>query len=597
LPIDAFAPGENITAEVVEIKGHNRAFCNIGAGNLAVLYISDTSQSPPEDIRSVLKVGDIVDARVKQIDKTRGRITLTTRKDTKPISAFEYGQEVMGTVTSIRPWGVYFNIGADNDAMLHISDLSRSPPENINDFKIGAVVETRVKAINNLKGQVALTRRHDTKSVSAFVIGQEVSGKVVSIGSSEAHCDIGADNNAVLHISDISQSPLEGINDVVKVGDIVKARVKKLDTLLGRIDLTKQVGTKPINAFEIGEEVRGKVVYIESGWALCNIGSDDLQNGLALLHKRDFSERPPEDMRDMLKVGDAVEARVNGIDKTRGRVTLTTRKDTRPINHLVTGQLIFGKVTSIHPWGAYCDIGADRAATLSISDISQSPPKDMHGVLKVGDAVKARVKGIDKSSGRVTLTTREDTKSNNAFAIGQEVTGKIIGIKPWGAFCNICADDNALLHISDISQTPPRDIRDVLKVGDAVQARVKGRDKNGNRISLTTREDTKPMKDFKIGDKVVGKVMSLTSWGAYCHIGADVNALLHISDISKSPPENINHVLKVGDAVEARVKAIDEKHGRIGLTKRWDDTRPGSHFELLMSALSDDISDVEFVSA
>src|SRR5437763_1563939 len=170
------------------------------------------------------------------------------------------------------------------------------------------------------------------------------------------------------------------------------------------------------------------------------------------------------------------------------------------------------------------------------------------------------------------------------YPVGARVGGKVVSLTDYGAFVELEAGVEGLIHVSEMSWSKRvKHPSKILNVGDTVDAMVLGVDPTARRISLGLKQvETNPWHDladkYPVGSKITGKVRNLTEFGAFVEVEDDIDGLIHISDMSWS--KRIKHpseVLKKGDVVEAMVLNIDAEHQRLSLglkqlaTDIWDD--------------------------
>ena len=154
--------------------------------------------------------------------------------------------------------------------------------------------------------------------------------------------------------------------------------------------------------------------------------------------------------------------------------------------------------------------------------------------------------------------------------VGDVIEGTVKNITDFGAFVDIGGMDG-LLHISEISWGRVESPKKVFKVGDKVRCFIK--DITGNKIALSAKfEDENPWKDlstrFPVGSVVTGTVARMTDFGAFIQLDEGVDALLHVSQISKNHVAKPSDVLKIGDEVTAEVTEVNEETNRISLSVR-----------------------------
>lgn len=170
---------------------------------------------------------------------------------------------------------------------------------------------------------------------------------------------------------------------------------------------------------------------------------------------------------------------------------------------LEPGMELSGTVRSIQSYGAFVDIGVDRDGLVHISELKDGFVEKVEDVVKPGDAVTVRVKEVDRERGRISLTMRSERPARKKepkakrlrlkdLTEGQEVTGKVTSIVDFGAFVDIGATTDGLVHISELSDERINKVSDVLEVGQDVKVRVLQIDRKRNRISLTMKEQVAP---------------------------------------------------------------------------------------------------------
>jgi predicted RNA-binding protein with RPS1 domain len=168
----------------------------------------------------------------------------------------------------------------------------------------------------------------------------------------------------------------------------------------------------------------------------------------------------------------------------------------------------------------------------------------------------------DKRRGR-PRTRLEDV------TVGTEIHGRVVGLAKFGAFVDIGAMTDGLVHISEFSKRGVRRVEDVLKSGDAVDVWVKDVDVAGNKISLTMRQPAlHPMSGLKEGDVLTGTVTTVAVYGAFVDIGSDTEGLVHVSEMSSGFVQRPEDVVKNGETVEVRIKEIDRSKPRISLSMK-----------------------------
>jgi small subunit ribosomal protein S1 len=230
------------------------------------------------------------------------------------------------------------------------------------------------------------------------------------------------------------------------------------------------------------------------------------------------------------------------------------------------------------PYGAFIELEPGVEGLVHVTELSWTKriakPSD---VLKPDQEVEAVVLGINKDEQKISLGIRQlETnpwdKALEKYPPGTRIKGKIRNLTSYGAFVELEEGLDGMIHVSDISWT--RKINhpsEVLKKGDEVEAQVLEIDKANQRIAVGVKQLTEDPwsnidKYYKVGDLVNGQVTKLASFGAFVGLAHDIDGLVHISQVSEERVEKIKNVLKVGQAVTARVIKIDKTDRRIGLS-------------------------------
>ncbi len=167
----------------------------------------------------------------------------------------------------------------------------------------------------------------------------------------------------------------------------------------------------------------------------------------------------------------------------------------------------------------------------------------------------------------------------DSFLPGETLRGVIRSVQPYGAFVDVSAERDGLVHISELRDGFVEKVEDVVKEGDEVEVRVKEVDTERGRLSLTMRSEQAVieeqeqkqrirLRDLAEGQEIVGTVTSIVDFGAFVDIGARTDGLIHISELSSDRVNRVNDVVSEGQEVTVRVLNVDRKRNRISLTMR-----------------------------
>ena len=218
---------------------------------------------------------------------------------------------------------------------------------------------------------------------------------------------------------------------------------------------------------------------------------------------------------------------------------------------------------------------------MHVSEMSWGRPVNHPSeIVKVGDRVEVVVLSIDEDRREISLGLKQASGDpwadvEKRFPVGSRVKGAVRNLTGYGAFVELAEGVDGLLHVSDISWTKKINHPSaVLKKGDEVEALVLSVDSERKRVALGLKQlDEDPWANnipgrYKPGDKVKGKVTKLANFGAFVEIEADLEGLLHVSEISDDKVEKPEDVLKVDQEVELTVINVDAKDRKIGLSMK-----------------------------
>ncbi|KXZ44377.1 hypothetical protein GPECTOR_68g348 [Gonium pectorale] len=550
------------------------AFVDLGPGHLAFLREADVTGALlffHNGLSGALAVGDSITAQcraqarrqVKEVNRKAGHVWLSTkvlepkRGDMAHSAKMVYeraeetwrlrrqkrlkpGELVYGKVTSVEPSGAWVDLGTTLPGFLHASRISSQHVASAADvLAVGDEVTALVRWTEEGSRVILSTKElepergdmlRDPKAVYARAeatdrrrrqalpkLGAVVSGLVEHIDPAQrAMIDLGGGLTGLLRNSDVSADPVGDLREVLALGAEVTAQVKGVDSETGCVWLTTSALERapgdmlrnPSMVYEraeetarthrpplpkVGDLVSGLVEFIEpSLGALVNVGPGPL----ALLRREDVSEMWREladthDLEEVLPLGDEVKAQ--------------------------PGKLIYGKVTSVGPSGAWVDLGTTLAGFLHVSRISSGQVASAADVLAEGDEVKALVR-YDQQEKRVILSTKELEPQPGTTDLGASdmlrdpkmvytraektarlrwaalpqarelVSGVVEYIQDKKlAFVDLGCGPLGMMSNWDVSSTPVKDIRTVLSVGDRVAAQVRRLEPETYRVWLNTR--------------------------------------------------------------------------------------------------------------
>lgn len=421
----------------------------------------------------------------------------------KIVNTCEEGSVITGRVRSKVKGGLVVNIGVD--AFLPSSQVDIQAPKNLDQF-VGQTFDFKVVKINRERKNIVVSRRElieerrqDKKReiLSKIIPGETRRGMVKNITDYGAFIDLdGLDG--LLHITDMSWGRVSHPSEMVKTGEEITVCIIDIDTNRERVSLgLKQLSSNPWDdiegKFPINAKVRGKVVNLVPYGAFIEL--EEGVEGLVHVTEMSWTKRITKP-GEVLNVGDEVDAVVLGIQKDDQKISLGLRQlDVNPwdmaTHNYPPGARVRGKVRNLTSYGAFVELEEGIDGMVHVSDMSWTRkinhPSEM---VKKGDEVDAEVVEVDVDNQRISLGMKQLTQDpwsdiDRLYRMGDVIKGKVSRVAGYGAFIQLEQDIDGLVHISQISEERIEKIKDHLKEGEEVSARVIKIDREERRIGLS----------------------------------------------------------------------------------------------------------------
>jgi small subunit ribosomal protein S1 len=456
-----------------------------------------------------IEVGDEIEVLLEKLENEEGMVVLSKEKAAhkqnwdKIVKVFQDGGLVRGKVKGIVKGGLTVNVGVE--AFLPGSQVDIIPPKDLNEY-LGNVYEFKIVKVNDERKNIVLSRREVIEAerseqrqtfLGSVKIGDKVVGAVKNITDFGAFVDLqGMDG--LLHITDMSWGRINHPSELLHIGKNVEVIILDVDREKERVSLgLKQMSENPWEdierKFPIGKEVKGRVTKLLPYGAFIEI-----EKGVeGLVHVSELSwvkriTRPS----DVLEMDQEITAVVLGISIEEQKISLGVRQlDANPWDEIEArypvGATIKGPVRNLTAYGAFVELEEGIDGMIHVSDMSWTRKINHPSeVLKKNDEVEAMVLAIDKANQRVSLGIKqaeEDPWSviDSRFKVGDLVKGTVAKIASFGAFVSLEGDIDGLIHISQLSEDHVEKVKDVIKVGDEIEARVIKVDKVERRIGLS----------------------------------------------------------------------------------------------------------------
>ncbi len=498
-----FAVNSIISGKVVE-KRNDGALIDIGYK--AEGFVPAAEFSKWEE----LQVGDDVDVYLEEVENDNSMPGISVQKAAS-IKAWNRITEECGegsVVKGLMRHRVKGGIIVDIDGVEAFLPGSQIDIGSVRDMDayIGKEYDVKILKINSERRNIVVSRRdlleesmraRRSQLLAEMAVGQTRTGVIKNITDFGAFIDLGG-VDGLLHITDMSWGRIAHPSELFEVGQEVEVVILDIDTQKERVSLGyKQKSANPwenvAEKYPVGSKVTGRVVNIMPYGAFVEI--EEGVEGLIHVSEMSWTKRITK-AGEVVRVGETVEAVVLDIDKESKKISLGLRqKERNPWEVLAekypVGSKIVGKVRNMTSYGAFVEIENDIDGMIHVSDMSWTRKiNNPSEILKPGDEVEAVILDINADQQRISLglkQTENDPWANidEQYKVGDLVKGKITKITAFGAFVELSNKIDGLIHISQISKEHVDKVKDVLKVGDEVEARVIKMDHDERRIGLS----------------------------------------------------------------------------------------------------------------
>ena len=405
-------------------------------------------------------------------------------------------------------------------------------------------------------------------------------GTVLSINAKDVIIDFGYKSEGIVPIEQF-QTPNGEVT--VKPGDVVDVMIEPGEPPEGYVLLSHtrasrlRVWDNLEKAYQEQLNISGHVLGRVKGGLAVDVGVKAFMPG------SQADPRPIHNLDGM--VGQDIPVKIIKLNRRRGNVVVSRKaaveeeinvRKSATLDHLVEGAPVTGLVKNLTEYGAFIDLGGIDGL-LHVTDMSWGRIAHPSELLHVGDAITVKVLKFDRTKERVSLGLKQlepdpwETVTER-YALHSRVIGRVVNVTDYGAFVELEAGVEGLIHISEMTWSRRmKHPSKVVKPGDQVEAVVLEVHPRERRISLglkqlepnpwTTIDDR-----YSVGSVVEGRVRNMTDFGAFIEIEEGIDGLVHVSDLSwtkrvKHPSE----VLRKGQVVQAVILNIDSGAHRLSL--------------------------------
>ena len=436
-------------------------------------------------------------------------------------------------------------------------------------------------ANNGKKNETFADLLEESFAKNLKIEGSVVKGKVVSIENDVVLVDVGLKSEGRISMKEFSSY---GAKSEIQTGDLVDVFIEKIegrngDTVLSREKAKREESWSILEiAHKKQERVTGVIFgKVKGGFTV------DLEGATAFLPGSQVDIRPIKDLNSIM--GGPQSFMILKMDRKRGNIVVSRRAvleesraeaRTELVSNLGEGQVLKGIVKNITDYGAFIDLGGVDGL-LHVTDIAWKRVLHPSEVLKLGDTITVQVIKFNNETQRISLGMKqleEDpwTSIEEKYPIGSKTTGRITNITDYGAFVELDAGIEGLVHVTEISWTK-KNIHPgkIVSTSEQVEVMVLDIEESKRRISLGLKQCVEnPWQEFldnhPNGSELEGEIKNITEFGIFVAASDQVDGLIHLSDVSwEGNAEEIISNYKKGDVIKTKVLDVSVENERISL--------------------------------
>ena len=410
-----------------------------------------------------------------------------------------------------------------------------------------------------------------------------VNGTIIAIEAGQAIIDIGYKMEGRVDVREFTTSASK--DEELKIGDKVEVYLERVENSKGEAVVSREKARreeawdKLEKAAKTEERVDGIIFgKVKGGFTV------DLDGAIAFLPGSQVDVRPIKDTNPLMNVPQPFQ--VLKMDRKRGNIVVSRRavlEESRAeqraelVGNLAEGNTVDGIVKNITDYGAFVDLGG-LDGLLHVTDIAWKRINHPSEVLNLGDSIKVQIIKVNKETNRISLGMKQleidpwaDVEGR--FPIGSNQKGIVTNITDYGAFVELDAGVEGLVHVSEMSWTK-KNVHPgkILSTSQEVEVMVLELDKEKRRVSLGLKQiQGNPWQNFAqsntIGSILEVEIKNITEFGLFVGLGNDIDGMIHLSDLDwEKTGEEALKDHKKGDVIKAKVTDIDVEKERISLS-------------------------------
>ncbi|MBR6482334.1 MAG: 30S ribosomal protein S1 [Bacteroidaceae bacterium] len=441
------------------------------------------------------------------------------------------------------------------------------------------------------EGQADLQKAYD-ETLNRVNEHEVVDGTVIAINKREVVVNIGYKSDGIIPVNEFRYNP------ELQVGDTVEVYIENQEDKKGQLVLSHKKARASKSWERVNQALENKEVI--KGYIKCRTKGGMIVDVFGIEAFLPGSQIDVKPIRDYdVFVGKTMEFQVVKINQEYKNVVVSHKalieaeleaQKQEIISKLEKGQVLEGTVKNITTYGVFIDLGGVDGL-IHITDLSWGRVNDPHEIVELDQKLNVVILDFDEEKKRIALGLKQLTPHpwdalDVELKVGDKVSGKVVVMADYGAFVEIAAGVEGLIHVSEMSWSQHlRSAQDFLKVGDEVEAVILTLDRTERKMSLGIKQlKEDPWKDieekYPVNSKHTARVRNFTNFGVFVELEEGVDGLIHISDLSwtkkiKHPSE----FTQIGASVEVVVLEIDKDNRRLSLGHKQLEENPWDVFE------------------
>ncbi len=525
---------------------------------------------------------------------------------------FTEGEVFKGEVIDVNDDFVTIDIGYKQEGLVYAKEFKNY--DGTLKVSKGDIIEVYLEKLESSLGNLVLSKDKAEilqawdKISEACEKGEPVEGTVIAKVKGGLSVDIGV--KAFLPGSQVDIRPTKNLDKFI--GKTMQFKVIKFNKKRGNIVLSRRailqeergkLRDETLGQIQEGMIVKGIVKNITDYGAFIDLGGVD-----GLLHITDMSWGRVKHPSNLLGIGDEINVKILKYDTGKERVSLGLKQvqpnpwEEAPSKY-IAGAKVSGEVVSVKDYGVFIELDDGIEGLIHVSEMSWNPQKQKQPprTFNVGEKLEAVVLEVDVENKRISLGIKQLQPNpwdglEGKYQVGQELEGTIRSIVDFGIFVDLGEEIDALIHVSDISWTRKNvNLSEEFKVGDKVKGKVLTLDKEIQKFCLGIKQlEEDPWKRIEermpVGSQVEGEVIRVTDFGAFVEVETGIEGLIHISELSEERVEKATDVVNKGDQIKSVVISIDKDSKKIALSLKaaaGGDYKAVAHEEVKTATLGD----------